>query len=52
MTKRSLSRALPWVAGLVLVAGLVAFGTVYIFDSGESVAGLSSSKAHLRMPFR
>jgi hypothetical protein len=37
MTKRSLSRALPWIAGFVLVAGLVAFGTVYIFDGDETV---------------
>jgi hypothetical protein len=36
-TKRSLSRALPWAAGLVLVAGIVAFSTVYLFDTGTSV---------------
>jgi hypothetical protein len=28
---------LPWLAGFVLVAGLVAFGAVYIFDSGDTV---------------
>lgn len=37
MSRRSLSKALPWVAGLVLIAGVVAFGTVYVFDTGESV---------------
>lgn len=37
MTRRTLSKALPWVAGLVLVAGVVAFATVYLFDTGESV---------------
>ena len=37
MSRRSLSKALPWVAGLVLVAGVVAFATVYVFDDGESV---------------
>jgi hypothetical protein len=36
-TKRSLSRAFPWVAGLVLIAGVVAFATVYVFDGAESV---------------
>jgi hypothetical protein len=36
-TKRTLSRALPWVAGLIFVAGVVAFSTVYLFDTGESV---------------
>jgi hypothetical protein len=33
----SWNRILPWFAGLVLIAGLVAFGVVYIFDSGETV---------------
>lgn len=28
---------MPWLAGLVLLAGLVAFGVVYIFDSGETI---------------
>lgn len=37
MSARSLSRALPWLAGLVLVAGLVAFGTVYLFGDDDAV---------------
>jgi hypothetical protein len=37
MSRRSLSKALPWIAGLVLIAGIVAFGTVYVFDTGDSV---------------
>jgi hypothetical protein len=36
-TKKSLSKAFPWVAGLVFVAGVVAFSTVYLFDTGTSV---------------
>jgi hypothetical protein len=36
-TKASLSKALPWVAGLVFIAGIVAFSTVYLFDTGTSV---------------
>src|SRR5512132_360377 len=36
-TKNSLSKALPWVAGAVLVAGVIAFSTVYLFDTGTSV---------------
>jgi hypothetical protein len=37
MSRQSLGKVFPWVAGLVLVAGVVAFGTVYVFDTGESV---------------
>jgi len=37
MSRKSLSKLFPWIAGLVLVAGVVAFSTVYIFDTGESV---------------
>jgi hypothetical protein len=31
------SKALPWVAGLVLIAGVVAFAVVYFGNSSESV---------------
>jgi hypothetical protein len=37
MSRRSIGKLFPWFAGLVLVAGVVAFGTVYVFDTGESV---------------
>lgn len=37
VSRRTLGKALPWLAGLVLLAGVVAFGTVYLFDTGESV---------------
>ena len=36
-TKNTLGKAFPWVAGLILIAGIVAFSTVYLFDSGTSV---------------
>jgi hypothetical protein len=36
-TKNTLSKAFPWVAGLILVIGIVAFSTVYLFDTGTSV---------------
>jgi len=36
-TKRTLSRVFPWVSGLVLIAGVVAFATVYVFDGAESI---------------
>jgi hypothetical protein len=36
-TKATLSKAFPWVAGLVFIAGIVAFSTVYLFDTGTSV---------------
>lgn len=37
MARSPFSKALPWISGLVLVAGVVAVLTVYVFDSGESV---------------
>jgi hypothetical protein len=37
MSRRSIGKLFPWFAGLVLVAGVVAFGTVYVFDTGDSV---------------
>jgi hypothetical protein len=37
MSTRTIGRALPWLGGLVLVAGLVAFGTVYLFGSDDPV---------------
>ena len=37
MSRRTFSKYFPWIAGLVLVAGVVAFATVYVFDSGESI---------------
>jgi hypothetical protein len=37
MSRQSIGKLFPWFAGLVLVAGVVAFGTVYVFDTGESV---------------
>jgi hypothetical protein len=36
-TKDRLGKAFPWVSGLILVAGIVAFSTVYLFDTGTSV---------------
>jgi hypothetical protein len=35
--KNTLAKAFPWVSGLILVAGIVAFSTVYLFDTGTSV---------------
>jgi hypothetical protein len=36
-TKNTLAKAFPWVAGLILIAGIVAFSTVYLFDTGTAV---------------